>query len=93
MAQDKNINIDPTADVHPTVLLEGKVTIGPFSKIDASTIISGNVTTSLGYNLACGCLWSSVFFSTRQNSSVIRSTVVMGSSPYVNVELYQHKYT
>jgi len=54
MAQKKNgINIHPTADIHPTVLLEGKVTIGPFTKIDAGTIITGNVT--IGHHTLIRC--------------------------------------
>lgn len=53
MAQQKDINIDPAADVHPTVLLEGKVTVGPFTRIDAGTIISGNVT--IGHHTLIRC--------------------------------------
>jgi carbonic anhydrase/acetyltransferase-like protein (isoleucine patch superfamily) len=37
------IDIHPTADVHPSVILEGRVTVGPYTKIDAGTIITGNV--------------------------------------------------
>ena len=33
--------IDPTADVHPSVILEGKVTVGAYTKIDAGTVITG----------------------------------------------------
>ncbi len=50
---DVNINIHPTADVHPTVLLEGKVTVGAFTKIDSGTIISGNVT--IGHHTLIRC--------------------------------------
>ena len=32
-------DIDPTADVHPSVILEGKVTVGAYTKIDAGTVI------------------------------------------------------
>ncbi len=53
MAYGKDINIDPTADIHPTVLLEGKVTVGPFTKIDSGTIISGNVT--IGHHTLIRC--------------------------------------
>jgi len=48
-----NHDIDPTADIHPTVHLEGRVTVGPFTKIDAGTIITGNVT--LGHHTLIRC--------------------------------------
>jgi len=47
------MNIDPTADVHPSVILEGNVTVGPFTKIDAGTIITGNVT--IGHHTLVRC--------------------------------------
>jgi carbonic anhydrase/acetyltransferase-like protein (isoleucine patch superfamily) len=47
------INIHPTADVHPTAYLEGKVTVGPFTRIDAGTIITGNVT--IGHHTLIRC--------------------------------------
>jgi carbonic anhydrase/acetyltransferase-like protein (isoleucine patch superfamily) len=46
-------NIDPTAEIHPSVLLEGKVTVGPYTKIDAGTIITGNVT--IGHHTLIRC--------------------------------------
>jgi carbonic anhydrase/acetyltransferase-like protein (isoleucine patch superfamily) len=46
-------NIDPTADVHPSVILEGKVTIGAYTKIDAGTVITGNVT--IGHHSLVRC--------------------------------------
>jgi carbonic anhydrase/acetyltransferase-like protein (isoleucine patch superfamily) len=45
--------IDPTADVHPSVILEGKVTIGAFTKIGAGTVITGNVT--IGHHSLIQC--------------------------------------
>ena len=48
-----DINIHPTADVHPTVILEGKVTIGAYTKIDAGTVITGNVT--IGHHTLVRC--------------------------------------
>jgi UDP-3-O-[3-hydroxymyristoyl] glucosamine N-acyltransferase len=36
--------IDPTADIHPSVILEGQVTVGAYTKIGAGTVITGNVT-------------------------------------------------
>jgi carbonic anhydrase/acetyltransferase-like protein (isoleucine patch superfamily) len=47
------INIHPTADVHPSVILEGKVAVGPYTKIDAGTIITGNVT--IGHHTLIRC--------------------------------------
>jgi len=46
-------NIDPTADVHPSVILEGKITVGAYTKIDAGTIITGNVT--IGHHTLIRC--------------------------------------
>ena len=47
------INIHPAADVHPSVILEGRVTVGPYTKIDAGTIITGNVT--IGHHTLIRC--------------------------------------
>ncbi|MHC4749608.1 MAG: hypothetical protein ACYTFW_06990 [Planctomycetota bacterium] len=49
----KGINIHPAADVHPSVILEGRVTVGPYTKIDAGTIITGNVT--IGHHSLIRC--------------------------------------
>lgn len=38
------ITIDPTAFVHPTVILEGTIHIGPYSYLDAGSILTGDVT-------------------------------------------------
>jgi carbonic anhydrase/acetyltransferase-like protein (isoleucine patch superfamily) len=53
MAEQAKINIHPTAEVHPTVLLEGNVTVGPYTKIDSGTIITGNVT--IGHHTLIRC--------------------------------------
>jgi carbonic anhydrase/acetyltransferase-like protein (isoleucine patch superfamily) len=50
---DKQINVHPTAEIHPTVLLEGNVTVGPYTKIDSGTIITGNVT--IGHHTLIRC--------------------------------------
>jgi carbonic anhydrase/acetyltransferase-like protein (isoleucine patch superfamily) len=52
-AKQQGMNLDPTADIHPTVILEGKVTVGAFTKIDAGTIITGNVT--IGHHTLIRC--------------------------------------
>lgn len=51
--KNSGIDIHPTADVHPTAYLEGKVTVGPYTKIDAGTIITGNVT--IGHHTLIRC--------------------------------------
>ncbi|MHC4596918.1 MAG: hypothetical protein ACYS19_18470 [Planctomycetota bacterium] len=54
IAQKKSgINIHPTADVHPSVILEGRVTVGAYTKIGAGTIITGNVT--VGHHTLIQC--------------------------------------
>jgi UDP-N-acetylglucosamine acyltransferase len=50
---EQGINVDPTAEVHPSALLEGNVTVGAYTKIDAGTIISGNVT--IGHHTLIRC--------------------------------------
>ncbi|MBL7153149.1 MAG: hypothetical protein ISS79_05495 [Phycisphaerae bacterium] len=52
-AKKSPMNIDPTADIHPTVILEGRVTVGAYTKIDAGTIITGNVT--IGHHTLIRC--------------------------------------
>lgn len=47
------MSIHPTADIHPSVILVGKVTVGPYTKIDAGTIITGNVT--IGHHTLIRC--------------------------------------
>jgi carbonic anhydrase/acetyltransferase-like protein (isoleucine patch superfamily) len=46
-------DIDPTADIHPSVILEGRVKVGAYTKIDAGTIITGNVT--IGHHTLIRC--------------------------------------
>jgi len=41
---DPGIKIDPTAFVHPSVILEGNIDIGPYAYIDIGSILKGNVT-------------------------------------------------
>jgi hypothetical protein len=33
----ENVSIHPTAEIHPTVIMEGKITVGAYTKIDAGT--------------------------------------------------------
>ncbi len=54
MAQKQlGVNMDETADVHPSVVLEGNITIGKFTKIGAGTVITGNVT--IGHHTLIQC--------------------------------------
>ena len=50
---NSGMNIDPTADIHPSVIMEGKVTVGPYTKIDAGTILTGNIT--IGHHTLIRC--------------------------------------
>ena len=47
------INIDPTAFVHPTTILEGRIDIGPYAYIDAGSILTGRVT--VGHHTLIRC--------------------------------------
>jgi len=54
MAQpNRGTNIDPTADIHPSVIMEGKVTVGAYTKIDAGTILTGNI--AIGHHTLIRC--------------------------------------
>ena len=54
MAQEEvGIRIDPTAEVHPSVIVEGRVIIGAYTKIDAGTVITGDVT--IGHHTLVRC--------------------------------------
>lgn len=46
-------NIHPTADIHPSVILEGNVTVGAYTKVDAGTVLTGNVT--IGHHSLIRC--------------------------------------
>jgi len=47
------ITIDPTAFVHPSVILEGTINIGPYAYLDAGSILTGNVT--VGHHTLIRC--------------------------------------
>lgn len=66
---EKGVNIHPTAEIHPTVLLEGNVTVGAFTKIDSGTIIAGNVT--IGHHTLIRC------------NVVIRGTNTIGNYTHI----------
>ncbi len=47
------MNIDPTAVIHPSVILDGKVTVGAFTNIGAGTILTGSIT--IGHHTLIAC--------------------------------------
>jgi len=42
-----DVEIDPTADIHPNVVFRGKVKIGPYCQIEAGVLLVGEVRTGL----------------------------------------------
>ena len=46
-------DIDPRAEIHPTAILEGNVTIGAFTTVGAGTVITGKVTIGHHCNICC----------------------------------------
>ena len=53
MSQEGGINVHETAIVHPSAILEGTVTIGAYSRVDAGTVITGKVT--IGHHTLVRC--------------------------------------
>ncbi len=53
MRKWEEMNIHPTADIHPSVILEGHITIGAYTRIDAGTVIKGDVT--IGHHTLIRC--------------------------------------
>jgi len=47
------IDIDKAAEVHISVILEGRIKIGAFTTVGAGTVIVGNVTIGHHCNIAC----------------------------------------
>jgi carbonic anhydrase/acetyltransferase-like protein (isoleucine patch superfamily) len=47
------MNLDPTTDIHLSVILEGKVAAGAFTEIDSGTILTGNIT--IGHHTLIRC--------------------------------------
>jgi carbonic anhydrase/acetyltransferase-like protein (isoleucine patch superfamily) len=53
-AQNKDQHdIHPTADIHPSVILDGHITVGAYTRIDAGTVLTGNVT--IGHHTLIRC--------------------------------------
>jgi carbonic anhydrase/acetyltransferase-like protein (isoleucine patch superfamily) len=54
LAQDKpGVRVHPTADIHPSVILEGRVQVGAYTKVDAGTVITGDVR--IGHHTLIRC--------------------------------------
>jgi len=51
--QESKLNIDPTAQIHASVILEGNITVGAFTRIGAGTVITGNIT--IGHHCIVAC--------------------------------------
>ncbi len=47
------MNIDPTANIHPSVILDGKVSVGAYTNIGAGTILTGAI--SIGHHTLIAC--------------------------------------
>jgi carbonic anhydrase/acetyltransferase-like protein (isoleucine patch superfamily) len=45
------LNIDPKADVHPTAVLMGNITVGPYTRIGPKVVIQGDVTIGHHVNI------------------------------------------
>ncbi len=47
------INVNPNAYVHPSVIMEGNITIGEYTRVGAGTVLLGNVT--IGHHCVIEC--------------------------------------
>ena len=52
-ADTVGLQIDPSAQVHPKAYLQGKISVGAYSKIGAGTVITGNV--AIGHHTFVHC--------------------------------------
>ena len=68
-ANKGNIQVDPMADVHPSVIMEGNIKIGPFTEINAGTILTGNIT--IGHH------------SLIQTNCALRGTIKIGNCVHI----------
>ncbi len=69
MQNKAGMNIHPTADIHSSVILEGRVTVGAYTKIDAGTVVTGTVT--IGHHTLVRC------------NVVIRGNVTIGNYTHI----------
>jgi len=53
MVRQGILNIHETADIHPSVILEGNITIGAFTTVDAGSVLTGNIT--IGHHSLVRC--------------------------------------
>jgi carbonic anhydrase/acetyltransferase-like protein (isoleucine patch superfamily) len=68
-ANNDNIQVDPLADVHPSVILEGNIKIGPYTQIGAGTILTGDIT--IGHH------------SLIQTNCALRGTIKIGNCVHI----------
>ena len=52
----QGIQVDPTAIVHPTALLEGNVTIGAYTYVGAGTVLTGTILIGHHVNIQCNAV-------------------------------------
>ena len=75
-----DVEIDPTADVHPNVVFRGKVKVGPYCQVEAGVLLVGEVRTGLN-------IGSHVVIKA---NSTLRGEIVVGNNvmicEQVNVE-------
>ena len=50
---EQGIVVDPTANVHPTALLQGRVTVGAYTTIGAGTVLTGRIVIGHHVNIQC----------------------------------------
>lgn len=51
--RETKLNIDPTALIHPSVIMEGEITVGAFTQIGPGTVLIGNIT--IGHHTLIEC--------------------------------------
>jgi carbonic anhydrase/acetyltransferase-like protein (isoleucine patch superfamily) len=54
--QQGDVRVHPTARVHPSALLEGKVGIGPHTHVGAGAVLTGEVTVGHHSLVQCSCV-------------------------------------
>ncbi len=65
----QGIQVDPTARVHPTVIMEGSVVIGAHTHVGAGTVLTGTITIGHHTNVECNV--------------VMRGNIVVGNYTHV----------
>jgi carbonic anhydrase/acetyltransferase-like protein (isoleucine patch superfamily) len=63
------MNIDPTAVIHPSVILDGKVSVGAYTNVGAGTILTGAI--SIGHHTIIAC------------NSTLRGRITVGNYTHI----------